>query len=96
MSEVNPEVVAEADIAFLEMTQDRYLMGAEKYGPVRYLEIDSIQMALEEVADLANYARFTWIKLWLLQQKLNQTPVVPKQRPPILGKDSVQNPHTGG
>lgn len=65
-------MIEEANVYFDQMTQDRHDMGAEKYGSVNFLEVDSIQMALEEVADLANYARYTFIKLRLLQQTLGR------------------------
>jgi hypothetical protein len=63
-------MIVQADADFLQMTHERYIMGEKKYGPVNFMTVDSIEMALEEVADLANYARFTWIKLRLLQQSL--------------------------
>jgi len=92
MAELTPEALDAANLAFENMVQDRHDMGAEKYGPVKFLELDSIQMALEEVADLANYARYTFIKLWLLQYQL----VFPEQKPDPLGKDAVRNPFAGG
>lgn len=52
---------------FDRMCQERHLMGAKKYGPVKFLRVDSLEEAAEEVVDLANYARYTFIKLRLLQ-----------------------------
>lgn len=54
------------------MTKARHEMGAEKYGPVRFAEVDSLQMAMEEVADLGNYARYTFIKLRMLQDAIEK------------------------
>lgn len=54
------------------MAAERHDMGARKYGPVRFAEIDPLQMALEEVADLANYARYTFIKIRMLQDAIEQ------------------------
>lgn len=48
----------------------RHDMGAEKYGPGKFLTVDTLQEAIEEVIDLANYARYTFIKLRALQDKL--------------------------
>jgi hypothetical protein len=42
-------------------------LGAEKYGPAKFLAVDTLQEAMDEVLDLANYARMTYIKLYLLQ-----------------------------
>lgn len=88
--ELDPHAIDVASAVFEEMTRDRHEMGAQKYGAVKFMEIDSIEMALEEVADLANYARYTFIKLWLLQQQMSNTPA------PILGVKSVENPYRNG
>lgn len=45
-------------------------MGADRYGPYKFLGTDTLQEAMDEVVDLANYARMTYIKLWLLQQEI--------------------------
>lgn len=63
-------LVTEGDVQFDEMVAERHKMGAEKYGPVNFLEIDSVEMAMEELADLANYARYTYIKLYIIQHYL--------------------------
>lgn len=49
-------------------------MGAEKYGPVKFMEIDSVEMAIEELADLANYVLYTYVKLRMLQDALKIEP----------------------
>ena len=59
---------------FDAMAEARHRLGAEKYGPVRFTEVDSLQMALEEVADLANYARYTFVKIRMLQDGLSGAP----------------------
>lgn len=46
----------------------RHEKGQEKYGELTFLENDTVEMAMEEVADMMNYLRYTWIKLWLLQR----------------------------
>jgi hypothetical protein len=48
----------------------RYDAGQQKYGPNTYLNIDTLQHAIDEVVDLFNYARFTYVKLRLLQEGL--------------------------
>jgi hypothetical protein len=63
-------------------------MGAEKYGPVKFLEVDSLEMAMEEVIDLGNYARYTFIKLYLLQKALSKQ--LDKQQPDMLGRTAFQ------
>jgi hypothetical protein len=50
----------------------RHAMGATKYGPGKFLSVDTIEEALAEIVDLANYARYTFIKLRLLQDAINE------------------------
>lgn len=50
-----------------QMLQDKHDLGSKKYGAVRFLEVDSLGMAMDEVVDLGNYARFAYIKLAMLQ-----------------------------
>lgn len=45
--------------------------GAEEYGPTAFLKAPLVRMAAEELADLSNYARFMYIKLRLLEEKLH-------------------------
>jgi hypothetical protein len=53
---------------FDRVTQERHYEGAVKHGPVKFMTVDTLQEALDEVADLANYARYTYMKLRLLQE----------------------------
>lgn len=76
---------------FDDMCQERWTEGAEKYGPLRFLEADTIEMALEELADLSNYARMTFIRLELLRAQLSTIP-----RPEEVGPQSTSNPHARG
>lgn len=48
----------------------RHAMGAEKYGPGKFLTVDTIEEALQEIVDLSNYARYTYIKFRMLQMWL--------------------------
>jgi hypothetical protein len=53
-----------------QKTYERHIAGEEKYGVGTWLKIDTLQHAMDEVLDLGNYAKFTFIKLRLLQDKL--------------------------
>jgi len=66
------QALAEADLSFVEEASRRLSDGAEKYGPAKFLEVDTLQEAMDEVLDLANYARMTYIKLFLLQESLKK------------------------
>lgn len=55
---------------FDDMCEARHKMGAQKYGPGKFLTVDTIEEALMEIVDLANYARYTFIKLRMLQEAI--------------------------
>jgi hypothetical protein len=76
-----PTEITEAEVAigqmltqyseeFDEACASRHAAGAEKYGPGKFMSVDTLQEAIDEVVDLANYARYTFIKLRLLQDSL--------------------------
>ena len=51
-------------------TFERHVAGEEKYGAGTWLGTDTMEHAKDEVLDLGNYAKFTYIKLCLFQEKL--------------------------
>jgi hypothetical protein len=74
-----PEVPSELTAAleryseeFDEMVLERHRMGSKKYGPGKFLTVDTMEEALYELADLSNYARYTFIKIRLLQARIAQ------------------------
>lgn len=80
--------IEHASESFDALTMARHEMGAEKYGEVKFLEVDSLEMAMEEVIDLANYARYTFIKLYLLQRAMAKQ--LDKPAPDMLGRTAFQ------
>jgi hypothetical protein len=65
-------LLKKADQAFVEEASQRMDLGAEKYGPLKFLEVDTVNEAMAEVLDLANYARMTYIKLYIMQARLQK------------------------
>lgn len=57
---------------FFALTQSRHEMGSLKYGPVKFAEANTLVEAMEEVADLANYAMYTYIKLRLMNEAIDK------------------------
>jgi hypothetical protein len=96
------EVIQEASEAFELMMQERHDAGAEKYGPAKFLTVDTIDEALAELVDLANYARFTFIKLVILKIKLQEVVATAEDsagipdRPQMLGASTIFNPQVKG
>lgn len=54
------------------MCIERYRAGNAKYGKFTFLEMPTIEMCKEEIADMANYLRFTFIKLVMLQDNISK------------------------
>lgn len=55
---------------FDRLCAERHEAGAEKYGPLKFAGADTLEEALQEVLDMANYVRYTYIKLRLLQMSV--------------------------
>jgi hypothetical protein len=52
--------------------QERHDIGRQRYGATQFLNIDSLEMFIEEVIDAGNYARYTYIKLRMVQEGLRR------------------------
>lgn len=66
------DLITAANEEFDRRTQERHDAGAEKYGPLKFLEANVVEEAMQEILDLANYARYTFIKLWLMNVALDK------------------------
>jgi hypothetical protein len=65
-------IIVDISKEFDEECDSRHRKGGLKYGPGKFLTVDTIQEALNEIIDLSNYARYTYIKLRLLQESIMQ------------------------
>jgi hypothetical protein len=81
-----------ADAEFVDLAAERLKAGAEKYGPHKFLTVDTLEEAMQEVLDLSNYARMTYIKLYLLKYSLSQieTNVEPDKDGFVSMKEFIQ------
>jgi hypothetical protein len=64
------QLLTAADAEFVTRANERMEKGAEKYGAFKFLGVDTLEEAMQEVLDLANYARMTYIKLRLLKEEI--------------------------
>ncbi|MHA1754286.1 MAG: hypothetical protein ACTSYR_02085 [Candidatus Odinarchaeia archaeon] len=55
---------------FVKLMKKGIDRGTVEYGKYSYIKLDMIDMAIQEVRDLANYAYFLYIKLTLLKEKI--------------------------
>ena len=65
-------LIEEASNEFDRLCQERHERGAEKYGPLKFLTANTLEEAMEEVLDLGNYARYTYIRLYMLNAQLDE------------------------
>jgi hypothetical protein len=70
VSEVAPTIIVLLLEEYNQSAAKRHEMGSRKYGENTFLTIDTIQHAIDEVLDLGNYAKYTYVKLRLLQMGL--------------------------
>lgn len=66
------DLIQQANADFDRRVQERHDAGAEKYGPLAFFDKNTVEEAMQEVLDLANYARYTFIKLWLMNEALDK------------------------
>lgn len=88
------ELVEQLRALFTRERLERHEMGAVKYGPVKYFEVDSLEEAIQEILDMANYAEYTYIKLRLLQAQLTEFEAVLKALKAARKDLVVQGPPT--
>lgn len=66
----------------------RHTMGEQKYGPGKFLQANTVEEALFEIVDMANYLRYTFIKLMLLNERLDEMTEPHRKGSTELGPDA--------
>lgn len=80
------QLTREATELFFTMMQTRHEMGEQKYGAIKFMEVNTLEEAMEEVVDLANYAMYTFMKLYVLNTQLQK--LLPEEGHEPLGAAS--------
>jgi len=72
------------------LCQKRHDMGERKYGPGTWLGVDTLEMIIEELIDIANYVRFSFVKLRMIQETLgtDRSTATPQLGNEMMGKDA--------
>ncbi len=65
---VTTELLEALNLEFFELCEERHNKGADEYGPLNFLKVDLPTFIYEEMADIANYARFLFIRVRLLEE----------------------------
>lgn len=83
--------IQELSNEFDDRCQKRHEMGEQKYGAGTWMNIDTLEMAIEEILDMANYIRFTYIKLRLIQEQFgaDHSTASPQPGNEMMGKDAM-------
>lgn len=55
-----------------KMCQERHTVGQQKYGELTFLQNNTLEMALEELADMGNYIRYAFIRVSILMMQLEE------------------------
>jgi hypothetical protein len=71
MYNVPPEVMQMLSDEFNQLVYTRHVGGAEEYGEFKFLANDMVRFIAEELADIANYCRYTYMKLRLMEKVIN-------------------------
>lgn len=66
------KLAQEASALFFRMMEERHQMGQEKYGAIKFMDVNTLTEAMEEVVDLGNYAMYTFLKLYVLNQQIQK------------------------
>lgn len=74
---------------FSQACQDKHTLGEQKYGPGTWVGVDTLAMMQDEIVDMANYARFSWIRLEIIRQMMDASGEVAEPLPgtEMLGKE---------
>lgn len=73
-TDIPPEKFAELSKLFDHLSRERWVAGAEAYGPTAFMKNDVLRMMIEELVDMANYARMQVIKmLYIAELAENQS-----------------------
>src|SRR6201995_2650751 len=88
-------LIKEYSAEFDEQCLNRHTTGQAKYGQFSFLGKDMIEETLAEIVDMANYARYQFIKLRLLQLAMSNDPALRDfadqvDRAEKLGKDAFK------
>ncbi len=65
---VTTELLEKLNLEFFELCEQRHNQGADEYGPINFLSVNLPEFIYEELADFANYARFLYIRVRILEE----------------------------
>jgi hypothetical protein len=90
------QLVTDLSSEFDDQCQRRHIAGAEKYGPVNFLAPgnDLYEMLQEEIVDAANYCRYLYIRLALMQEAVKSRPTDTSRNTP-RGPQGIITPLAG-
>lgn len=89
MKMVGDDDVRRLSTEFDNKCQSKHDLGVEKYGEMTWLKVDTLEHAMDEVIDLANYARMTYIRLRMLQEGIRNFTADGETSPALPGKEML-------
>jgi hypothetical protein len=68
---VTTQELEELSDLYEEVCKARHAMGAQKYGPIDFMNNNIAKMLLEELVDIGNYSRYLFIKVSIMVKLLD-------------------------
>lgn len=63
--------IANLEQEFLWSIEKRRIDGAKQYGEYKFLDNNTLDMMYEELADIVNYCLFTYVKLRMMEERID-------------------------
>lgn len=63
--------IANLEQEFLWTIEQRRIDGAKTYGEYKFLDNNTLDMMYEELADIVNYCLFTYVKLRMMEERID-------------------------
>jgi hypothetical protein len=64
------DLINQLSAEYDQRCMEKHALGEEKYGAGTWLKVDTIEHALDEIVDMGNYVRMSYIKLRMLQMRV--------------------------
>jgi len=68
---VSDSHIANLEQEFLWSIEKRRIDGAKQYGEYKFLDNNTLDMMYEELADIVNYSLFTYVKLRMMEERID-------------------------
>ena len=68
---IDSELIQSIEKEFGWLVEERRRQGAKEYGEYKFLDKNTLDMMYEELSDIVNYCTFTYVKLRILEERVD-------------------------